>query len=319
LPVTLYDGDLFDNNVAVILPNNPDELPAIWAFCSSPEFNREVRLVDAKMNVTNATMVKVPFDLAHWQEVAEQMGPLPERHTDDPTQWIFRGDPSYSTQPLQVAVARLLGYRWPQQPADRVSSLADEDGIVPLLAIAREEPAAERLRGVLAASYGDGWSPRLQEQLLKDAGFADKGLDGWLRDGFFEQHGKLFQQRPFIWHIWDGRKDGFSALVNYHKLDTARLDKLIYTYLGEWIRNQRAARDVGTAGADGRLVAALELQKKLQAIRDGDSPYDIYVRWKLPEKQPIGWDPDLDDGVRINIRPFILAGILRSRVNVNWK
>ena len=44
-------------------------------------------------------------------------------------------------------------------------------------------------------------------------------LDDWLRNDFFEEHCKLFQQRPFIWHIWDGRKrDGFHALVNYHKL-----------------------------------------------------------------------------------------------------
>ena len=33
----------------------------------------------------------------------------------------------------------------------------------------------------------------------------------------------------------------------------------------------------------------------------------------------MGWNPDLNDGVRLNIRPFVTAGVLRSRVNVNWK
>jgi hypothetical protein len=28
-------------------------------------------------------------------------------------------------------------------------------------------------------------------------------------------------------------------------------------------------------------------------------------------EQPIGWNPDLNDGVRLNIRPLITAGILR--------
>ena len=28
--------------------------------------------------------------------------------------------------------------------------------------------------------------------------------------------------------------------------------------------------------------------------------------------------PDLNDGVRLNIRPFVEAGVLRSRVNVRW-
>ena len=119
--------------------------------------------------------------------------------------------------------------------------------------------------------------------------------------------------------MWDGRRDGFSALVNYHELGPANLDKLIYTYLGEWIRNQRAAEESGTPGANARLVAALELKRKLEDIRDGEPPYDIYVRWKSLQEQPIGWNPDLNDGVRLNIRPFVTADVLRNRVNVNWK
>lgn len=157
-----------------------------------------------------------------------------------------------------------------------------------------------------------------QDRLLADAGFGGKSLDLWLRDGFFVQHCSLFHKRPFIWHIWDGLKDGFSALVNYHQLDAACLDRLIYTYLGSWITIQRAERDAGVAGADARLVAAINLQKKLEAIRDGEPPYDIYVRWKPLSEQPMGWNPDLNDGVRINIRPFVTAGILRSRFTINW-
>ena len=67
-------------------------------------------------------------------------------------------------------------------------------------------------------------------------------LDDWLRNGFFEQHCKLFHHRPFIWHIWDGRRrDGFHALVNYHKLAESNgkgrrlLESLTYSYLGAWI------------------------------------------------------------------------------------
>jgi hypothetical protein len=145
-----------------------------------------------------------------------------------------------------------------------------------------------------------------------------RDLASWLRDDFFKQHCALFHNRPFIWHVWDGRKDGFSALVNYHTLDAARLDKLIYTYLGSWIETQRAAAKRGEAGADGRLVAAPELQEQLIAIRAGEPPYDIYVRWKSLREQPIGWNPDLNDGVRLNIRPFVTAGVLRAKFTINW-
>ena len=321
LHCTLYCGDYFDNNTAVIVPKKPVDLPAIWAFCSSPEFNKAVRRIDPTMSVTNATLVKVPFDLERWQSVAQKQWPggLPEPYSDDPTQWLFEGDPAESTAPLQVAVARLLGYQWPQQDSDGLSRFALPDGILPLASVAGQDPGPERLRRVLAVSYGEDWSAETQVKLLREVGFGAKGLDAWLRDGFFEQHCKLFHQRPFIWHIWDSRKDGFSALVNYHKLDTANLNKLIYTYLGEWIRTQRAAEESGTPGATARLVAALELQRKLIDIRDGEPPYDIYVRWKPLHEQPLGWNPDLNDGVRLNIRPFVTAGVLRSKVTVNWK
>ena len=321
LPATLYRGDKFDTNVAVIVPNEPDKLPAIWAFCSSTEFNAAVRRIDTTIKVTNATLVKVPFDLERWQSVAKERWPsgLPEPCSNDPTQWLFEGGPAESTAPLQVAVARLLGYQWPQKEVDGLSRYALPDGVLPLASLAGQEPSVERLRRFLAASYGDDWSAGQQTELLRQVGFADKGLDAWLRDGFFEQHFKLFHQRPFIWHIWDSRRDGFSVLVNYHNLDAVTLNKLIYTYLGGWIRTQRSAEESGAPGASARLVAALELQLKLEAIRDGEPPYDIYVRWKSLFEQPMGWNPDLNDGVRLNIRPFVTAGVLRSRVNVNWK
>lgn len=163
-----------------------------------------------------------------------------------------------------------------------------------------------------------GWTPAAQDTLLADAGSAGKDLDEWLRDSFFAQHCKLFGQRPFVWHVWDGRKDGFAALVNAHCLDRAKLDKLIYTYLGGWISTQKDAVRQGIAGSDGRLVAAQALQKKLIAIAEGEPPFDIYVRWKPLEKQPLGWDPDLNDGIRMNIRPFITAEVLRTKPNINW-
>ena len=117
LPVTLYTGDLYDQSCAVVLPKNSKSTAAIWAFCSSPEFLEAVREIDQSIKVTPNTLVKVPFDLAQWQAVATEAYPdgLPKPHSDDPTQWLFSGHPRDSEQPLQVAVARLLGYRWPRQ------------------------------------------------------------------------------------------------------------------------------------------------------------------------------------------------------------
>ena len=60
------------------------------------------------------------------------------------------------------------------------------------------------------------------------------------------------------------------------------------------------------------------MKAKLEAIIEGEPPYDIFVRWKPLAKQAIGWEPDINDGVRMNIRPFATADILRKRVKIKW-
>ncbi len=321
LPVTLYTGELFENVIAVVVPRSPELVPAVWHFCSSAEYSKLVREIDHKIGVTANTLAKVPFDVDYWVAVADAAGPLPEPYSDDPTQWLFDGRPEVSTEPLQVAVARLAGYRWPEQAeADDLDAFVDPDGIVCLPSVAGEPPAADRVQQVLAAAFGDTWSPMKVKELLEEKGTKKKTLAEWLRDDFFKQHCTLFGNRPFVWHIWDGLKDGFSALVNYHRLDRPMLAKLTYTYLGQdWVERQRAQVRDEVAGAEARLSAALELRRKLELILEGEAPFDIYVRWKALHEQPIGWEPDLNDGVRLNIRPFVEADVLRSPFNIHWK
>ncbi|MDA3895901.1 MAG: N-6 DNA methylase [Desulfobacteraceae bacterium] len=393
----LYSGSAFDDNVCPICPTNNSAIPVIWAYVESSDFHDNVRAVDQSLKVTAATITKVPFDLDHWTKVAEEKYPngLPKPYSDDPTQWIFHGHPSGSViwdeekkrlevastlrtdaTVLQVAVACLLGYRWPAelesgsgfQPLenkrqDGASTMelsdesrawveqtrellpfADEDGIVCISPLRGESSAADRLINLLAAVWesGRGFQPldkKRQDaastatfqnwlgQLLKNSDHVGKTLDTWLRDKFFIQHCKLFHHRPFIWHIWDGMHDGFAALVNYHKLDYKNLETLIYTYLGDWITRQKQDIANGIDGAQEKLAAAESLKKKLELILEGEAPYDIFVRWKPIEKQPMGWNPDLNDGVRLNIRPFMSvpdlgkrgAGCLRDKPNIHWK
>lgn len=256
---------------------------------------------------------------------------------------MFHGHPQPATDSLQVAVARLLGYRWPAETdpemelvdearawvsrCDALAVHADMDGIVCIPTVRGEKAAADRLLNLLAAAYGPAWSNDVLAQLLAAAGHAGKTLESWLREKFFSQHCELFHQRPFIWHIWDGLRDGFAVLVNYHRLDTKTLETLIYTYLGDWITRQNKDLEAGVDGAREKLHAAQALKQHLELILKGENPHDIFVRWKPLSQQPIGWDPDLNDGVRLNIRPFLSvpdvgrkgAGVLRDRPRIHWK
>ncbi|MEV8369367.1 N-6 DNA methylase [Microbacterium sp. NPDC064584] len=319
LPVTLYFGELFDTNASPVVPKNPEDLPAIYAYLSSEEYCRDVRRIEPALKVTNSTLVKVPFDIDRWRSVADDLGPLPSAVTSDPTQWGFSGAVPGSSEPLQVAVAHVLGYHWPEQTSENLESFADDDGIAALMSLPGEPDLATRLREVLAAAHGSEWTGALERKLVIEAGGKNGRLEDWLRDAFFGQHVKIFDNRPFLWHIWDGRKDGFSAIVNYHKLDRRTLEKLTFTSLGSWIDRQKHETRAERPGADARLAAAEDLQRRLQLILEGAPPHDIYVRWKPVSQQPNGWEPDIDDGVRLNIRPFVTAGVLRSKVNVHWR
>ena len=210
---------------------------------------------------------------------------------------------------------------------DGLDDLIDDDGIVCIPAVRGEQPAAVRLQRVLAHAFGDDWSAHKQAELLEATGCKGWTLDRWLSEKFFQQHCNVFQQRPFIWHIWDGlKKGGFGALVNYHKLNRNLLETLAYNYVGDWIRRQQDDEKRGVDGAGDRLIAAKALQDKLKLILKGEPPCDIFVRWKPIEQQPMGWEPDINDGVRLNIRPFMMvgdvgkrgAGILRDKPNIKW-
>jgi len=338
LPATLMTSLAFDSNVSPLFVLDSNNLAAIFCYCASPEYASAVKAIEPSMKANNSTLLKVPFDEKKWRQVAEEMYPegLPAPYSDDPTQWLFHGHPAQAgvgTQ-LHVALARLAGYGWPAErdPEMRLSSEArewvtkaqalpspDADGLLTLPAAGGDRPLGDRLRDYLAACFGEVWGEALEQRLVAEADelFDNKSakngsLDGWLRDRAFRQHCKLFHDRPFLWQIWDGQKDGFSAFLHYHRLNHAVLQKLTYTVLGDWIARRKAEGD------DRRVEAAAILQSRLAAILEGEAPHDIFVRWKTLEQQPLGWLPDLNDGVRLNIRPWVEAGVLREIPRIKW-
>ncbi|OJF91480.1 hypothetical protein AX761_22350 [Rhizobium sp. 58] len=329
LPVSLYDGNLYDSNSVAVIPTDNDDLAALWTFMSDETYRNEVRKISKALKV-QGDLVQVPFDKEFWTAEATKLYPLglPLPYSIKPTQWLFHGHPTNSDKgaALHVALARVGGYRWPAEANDRmrisdetrnwVARTADlppgdNDGLVGLPPVAGEKSLADRLRAYLAAAFGTDWSDALERRLVAEAdevldkkAARDGSLEAWVRDRAFRQHCALFDQRPFLWHISDGLKDGFSIFVHYHRFNQANLRKLTYTLLGDWLARAKAENNAL------RYEKGRELQQTLEKVLEGEKPYDIFVRWKSLAQQPLGWDPDLDDGVRQNIRPFIEAGIL---------
>ncbi len=213
---------------------------------------------------------------------------------------------------------------------------ADDDGIVPFNAVNGEARLVERVRQELATLFPDHDANQVEVEIANELSKMVKGyrkcasLDDWLDNVFFEYHAGLYKNRPIFWHIASAQgssRFAFGALVHYHRFDKNRMAKLRASYLRDAIEEFR--REAGLADKAGRSDDRLEwqakveeaqaLDRKLQLIQEGhhegtdgsERDYRILTPWKRPEERPKGWDPDIDDGVKVNIEPFVKAGILR--------
>ena len=109
--------------------------------------------------------------------------------------------------------------------------------------------------------------------------------------------------------------------MNYHRLacpdgeGRRTLEKLIYSYLGDWIDAQRREQRAGVDGSDARLASVPPIISKPNWRRFllASRRTTCRGRWKPLHEQPIGWEPDINDGVRRNLRPFMFARPLGAR------
>lgn len=213
---------------------------------------------------------------------------------------------------------------------------ADEDGIVPTIAVSGEASLLDRVYKELEMLFPGQAVERVEVEIVNELKRKVKGyrstqsISEWLEDVFFEHHASLYKKRPIIWHIAGVRGRGraaFGALVHYHKFDGNRMAKLRGSILRDALEFFR--REAALAGQErresdriewqSRLEEARELDRRLQLVEEGrhegpeggESDFRILAPWKSPAERPKGWNPDLDDGVKVNIEPLQKAGVLR--------
>ena len=213
---------------------------------------------------------------------------------------------------------------------------ADEDGIVPFAAMSGESSLVDRVRAELetlfpALEVGDVEAEMAKELRPRVKGHPrTRGIGDWLGSAFFRFHCSLYKSRPVFWHIASSQGNSpfaFGVLVHYHRFNKNGIAQLRGRYLRDAI--ETFGREAAVAGKSGDTsarqdsVAALEeaqdLDRRLQRVQEGrcDGPEGgkgdlrILTPWKAPGARPNGWDPDLDDGVKVNIGPLQRAGVLR--------
>lgn len=213
---------------------------------------------------------------------------------------------------------------------------ADEDGIVPFGPVAGEPSLAERVHRELQTLFPQLDIGQVEVELANELKKSVKGyrraggIAEWLDNAFFEFHCALYKNRPILWHIASSQGASpfaFGALVHYHRFDRNRMAQLRAQYLRDAIETCRreaaladkAGRTDARQDWQARLEETQELDRRLQWVQEGrhdgldggEHDYRILTPWKTPEERPKGWNPDLDDGVKVNIEPLQKAGVLR--------
>ena len=252
----------------------------------------------------------------------------------------------FGNRPREVIWPEMVGKTPEQKRMEHVFRLlsyvvkrvveADEDGIVPFAPVAGEPSLVDRVQRELQALFPELDVGHVEAELANELKTKAKGyrrftgIAAWLESAFFSFHCSLYKNRPIFWHIASSQGASpfaFGAVVHYHRFDKKRMAQLRAQYVRdamETFRREAALADKAGRVDDrqewqGRLEEARELDVRLQRVQEGyrDGPgggkgdYRILTPWKAGEERPHGWDPDLDDGVKVNIEALQRAGVLR--------
>jgi len=208
----------------------------------------------------------------------------------------------------------------------------DVDGVVPFMAVVGKLSLLDRIHEELGKLFLKRDANEVEVEIVNELKAKVKGYDRvesireWLENVYFDYHASLYKSRPIFWHVSSKQGKGpaaFSAQVHYHRFDKDRMAKLRGVYLREALGVFR--REAALANQEGRPDDRLEWQAKVEEAEEferrlkqvqegfhqGAEDFRILTPWKTEAERPKGWDPDINDGVKVNIEPLQRAGVLR--------
>jgi len=185
----------------------------------------------------------------------------------------------------------------------------DWDGIL-VSDAGHEDDVVRRVRGVLELKWHDTVETverRIVESLKVDSlrDYFDKSTTGGFWDEHISRYSKIRRKAPIYWLLQSSKRN-YALWIYYHRLDKDILFKALVNYVEPKIRLEesrldplRAQRQV--AGASGKGLKKLEKdidkqENLLSELRDFEE--------KLRRAADLHLEPDLNDGVVLNIAPL---------------
>lgn len=198
---------------------------------------------------------------------------------------------------------------FPEEVAAGLRQLVDPDGVA-TLDEGHDDDLAAKVERALELMVGEEEVVPLLE--AAGAGGEREGLRRYLARGFFKRHVKLYRKRPVYWLLQSPGKS--YGLYLFHERATRDTLYLLTgsRYLGaraNGVRQTIADLNERAASAEGREKRRLEKERESQENFLGDleafrRELQAVTSMQDERGRTVGWEPELDDGVLINLAPL---------------
>jgi len=212
---------------------------------------------------------------------------------------------------FQPGVSGALGQgRFASQVAERLIALADSDGVATLIE-GHQDDLALKVWNALEIALGESGASEVVSTVLGD-GNPEALLRRYLERDFWKRHLQQYHKRPVYWLLQSPAKS-FSVYVFHERATRDTLPLILGTRYVNGKINQLKNRmdevraDMKSAEGRGRKLLENDLEDLETKLLDLEA-FEAAIRRVLEQKdergETVGWAPEIDDGVLLNLAPL---------------
>ncbi|RMG42890.1 MAG: BREX-1 system adenine-specific DNA-methyltransferase PglX [Methanobacteriota archaeon] len=202
-------------------------------------------------------------------------------------------------------------HRLPPEVEEQLRTMADPDGIM-VLDEGHPDDLPTRIEEVLTIMLGEDQTQQVLATLIGEPhSDKDKFRRFMERDFFNKHHLKMYRKRPIYWLLQTANKN-YGFYIFHERIDKDTLYKLQRNYIDpklNWIEQQM--KDLGrrmgeSEGAEYRRLAREreKLEELYGEIKTFAEKVDKVLSLTDENGQIVGYDPDINDGVILNMAPL---------------
>jgi len=202
--------------------------------------------------------------------------------------------------------------RFPKDVAEKLRSLADNDGVA-TLDEGHQDDLARKVYSALEIALGEEEANEIISTALGDEnGDPERALRRHFERDFFKEHLKKYRKRPVYW-LFQSPKKSYSIYVFHEKAtkDTLPLilgNRYVTGKINQLKHRIDEVRD-GLSASAGREKKMAEkelegLETALSDLMDFEKALRQVLEAKDERGRTVGWTPEIDDGVILNLAPL---------------